>query len=183
MKIIKIILGVALLAVPFSLHLGDSIWGRVIFMMAPIGAYAHLSTIFEDTFHFAHHSFKWYTEDGLIDYNLFFDNVAELGAAHWFTEYFPFGISAAGILTIIVLYALIVYVILSFFDRKEISIIADIIMISCAILSLVAMILYLDSTWASFDFNFPIFPILALALGVGGLVKSLKTKKRRRKKR
>jgi hypothetical protein len=183
MKTVKIILGVALLAVPFSIHTGDSFWGSVIFMMSPIGAYASLSNMFGDEFHFAPHSFKWYSRDGLIEYNSFYDNIAEIGAGNWFTEFLPFGRSAAGLLTIIILYAVALYVILSFFDRKEISIFADLLMFTCSILSLVAMILYLDTTWASFDFNFPIFPILAAILSIVGLIYSIKSKKRRKKRR
>ena len=182
MKFIKIFLGIALLAIPFSIHVGDSFWGRVVFMMAPIGAYTFLTNMLGTEFYFAHHSFKWYTKEGLLDYNSFYGNIAEIGAGNWFTEFMPFDRSAAGLLTIIVLYAIILYVILSFFDKKEISIIADFIMIACSILSLVAMILYLDTTWASFDFNFPIFPILAALLGVIGLVKSVKSKKKRKRR-
>ena len=56
-------------------------------------------------------------------------------------------------------------------------------MISCAILSLISMILYLDVTWASFDFNFPILPILTAILGIVGLIKSLRSKRRRKRKK
>jgi hypothetical protein len=183
MKILKIILGAALLAIPFSIHVGDSSWGRVVFMMAPIGAYATLSIITGDYFYFTPHSFKWYSRDGLIEYNSFYNDAGEMGAGFWFTDFIPFGRSAAGLLTIIVLWALVLYVILSFFDKKEISILADFTMIACSIMSLVAMILYLDSSWASFDFNFPIFPILAAILGIVGLVKSIKSKRKRKRRR
>ena len=50
-------------------------------------------------------------------------------------------------------------------------------------LSLVAMILYLDTIWASFDFNFLIFPILATLLGVIGLAKRIKSRKRRKRRK
>lgn len=183
MKIAKIILGAALLAIPFSIHVGDSFWGSVVFMMAPIGAYTTLSAISGDYFYFSPHSFKWYSRDGLVDYNTFYNDVGEIGAGNWFTDFFPFGRSAAGLLTIIVLWAVVLYVILSFFNKKEISILADFIMIACSILSLVAMILHLDSGWATFDFNFPIFPILAAILGIVGLVKSIKSKRKRKKRR
>ena len=171
MKLIKVILGILLFAIPIGLHLTTNGF----FMMAPIGA---LATDSGDT-SFAIHTFKWYSDEGRVEYILDWDNAAEIWASLWMMqiEILDTDMSTTGVFTTIILFAIALYVFLSFFKDRSISLVADIIMIACAIMALIAFLIVTDDFGALFDTNIPIFTIVAGVLGLVGLFKSLKQKK------
>jgi hypothetical protein len=171
MKLVKIILGILLFVVPIGLHLTSTGF----FMMAPIGA---LATDSGDT-SFAVHTFKWYSDEGRVEYILDWDNAAEIWASLWMMqiEFLDTDLSITGIFTVIILFAIALYVLLSFFKDKSLSLVADIIMIACAVMALIAFLIVTDDFGAVFDTNIPIFTIVAGILGLLGLFKSWKQKK------
>ncbi len=171
MKLIKIILGILLFVVPIGFHLTSTGF----FMMAPIGA---LATDSGDT-SFAVHTFKWYSDGGRVEYILDWENAAEIWASLWMMqiEFLDTDMSTTGVFTVIILFAIALYVFLSFFNDKTISLVADIIMIACAIMALIAFLIVTDDFGVIFDTNIPIFAIAGGILGLIGLFYSLKQKK------
>ena len=171
MKLVKVFIGILLFIVPIGLHLTTNGF----FMMAPIGALAVDSG---DT-SFAIHSFKWYSDEGRIEYLADLENAAELWATLWMMkfEFLDTDISTTGIFTVIILFAIALYIFLSFFKEKSISLIADLLMIASTVMALIAFLIVTDDFGALFDTNIPIFPIISGVLGLIGLVYSLKQKK------
>ncbi|MHA1347187.1 MAG: hypothetical protein ACTSVO_07935 [Candidatus Heimdallarchaeaceae archaeon] len=178
MKIWKLIVGILLFITPISIHNADIALESTSYMMTPIGGIM----IRGDTTTIAFHSFSWYTEDGRVDYvfDKAFDFVLDAGDGNsqWMigVEGMDVILTAEALLTIITLYALALYLILSFFNNKTLSFIADVLLLGCAVMALVAYVLFIDNSWASFDLNIPISPIIMFIAAIFGLVQTAKSK-------
>ncbi len=176
MKITKIILGILLFVIPIGIHVS----GNYTYMMAPIG---RLSLGNNPSFGF--HSLNWYTDAGRLNYVQTASTVSEILTSLWMFDFFmgfPTGMSTSGILTTIILYALVLYIVLSFFKNKETSIIADILMIGLAAMAFSAFAILNVDFSSFFTTNVPLFGILAAILGILGLIFSIKSKPKRRRK-
>lgn len=178
MKIWKLIIGILLVVAPFSIHSGELLLEDTTYMMTPIGGIM----IHGGSTSIAFHSFSWYTEDGRIEYvfDKAFDFVIDAGDGntHWFIELDGLDVvlTIEGLLTILTLFALALYLILSFFNNKTLSFIGDVLLLGCAVMALVAYILFIDNTWISFDLSIPISPIIMFIAAIFGLVQTAKSK-------
>ncbi|MBY9001619.1 MAG: hypothetical protein KGD64_11925 [Candidatus Heimdallarchaeota archaeon] len=99
----------------------------------------------------------------------------------------PESLSLPGLMTIICLYAVALYILFSILDNEVLNLIADLIMIGCAIISIIAFFNYLDDiSWAFTSTSVPIFGIMAGVIGLLGFGLSIRDmtqpKKRSRRK-
>ncbi len=178
MKIWKLIIGILLIVTPFSIHSGELLLVDTTYMMTPIGGIM----VHGDSTTIAFHNFNWYSEDGRIEYvfDKAFDFVIDAGDGNsqWMIglDGLDVVLTAEGLLTVITLFALALYLILSFFNNKIISFIADILLLGCAVMTLIAFILFIDNSWVSFDLSIPISPIIMFIASIFGLVQTVKSK-------
>lgn len=183
MKIWKFIVGILLFIVPVGIHATSSTF----LMHAPLGTlYSGSSGTY-----FAVHSFNWYSDDGRNSYWFNLDiTPAEFWAATFYIAFdflvFPVGMSTAGLLTTITLYAIALYLLLSIIDNDALNLIADLIMIACSVMTFFAFFQFMNDTGTLFDTDIPVFGIVAGIVGLLGFALSVrdisKPKKRSRRK-
>lgn len=182
MKIWKFVIGILLFIAPIGLYATS----------ATTILYAPLGTLYTDSggTSFAVHTFSWYSENGRDGYFFNADTPAEMWSAFYFMEFVlfvPVGLSIAGILTIITLYAVAFYILCSIIDNEVLNLLADIIMIGCAVMSFIAFFNFLNNWSGVFDTNVPIFGIIAAVVGLLGFAFSIREMmqpvKKSRKKR
>ncbi|MCK5304235.1 MAG: hypothetical protein KAJ72_03230 [Candidatus Heimdallarchaeota archaeon] len=182
MKVWKIIVGILLFIVPIGIHATSN----TVLLHAPLG------TLYSDSSDtsFAIHTFNWYSDNGRISY---FFNLDITPAGIWasfffmdFVAFVPVGISTAGILTTITLYAIALYILFSIIDNDALNLIADMVMIACAVMSFIAFFEFMNDTGIIWDTDIPIFGIVAGIAGLLGFALSIKgmnqPKKRSRRK-
>ena len=170
MKVWKFIIGILLFIAPIGLYST----GSSVLLHAPIG-----TAFFGTDTSFAIHSFNWYTNNGRTGYWLGQDSPAEFWSSIYMIEFglavIPVGISLPGIMTIICLYAVALYVIFSIIDNEVLNLIADLMMIGCSIISIIAFFNYLNVvSWAFTETSVPIFGIIAGVAGILGFGLSIK---------
>lgn len=182
MKVWKIIVGILLFIVPIGIHATSS----TVLLHAPLG------TLYSDSSDtsFAIHSFNWYTDDGRMSYFYSLDATsATVWASFFFMDFeffIPVRMSIAGLLTTITLYAIAVYILLSIIDNDAINLIADLIMIACAVMTFFAFFEFMNDTGVLFDTDIPIFGIVAGIVGLLGFalsVMQINNPKKRSKRR
>ncbi len=169
MKIWKFIVGILLFIAPIGFY--STANTQILF--APIG-----TAYFGTDNSFAIHSFNWYSENGQTGYWVGVDNEAELWSSFFmmdFEFFMPVGLGLPGIMTIICLYAVALYILMSIIDNEVLNLIADILMIGCTVMSIVAFYDFLNN-WAGVftATNIPIFGIISGVVGLLGFALSIK---------
>ncbi len=169
MKIWKFVVGIILFIAPIGLYATSS----TVLMHAPLG------TLLSDSSGttFAVHTFSWYSDSGRIGYFTSPPNAAGNWASIYFMEivaFIPVAMSAAGILTTIILYAIAVYIVCSIIDNEILNLIADLLMIGCTVMSMIAFFDFLNVWSIFFNTSVPIFGIIAGIAGLLGFALSIK---------
>ncbi|MHA1668712.1 MAG: hypothetical protein ACTSUR_08645 [Candidatus Heimdallarchaeaceae archaeon] len=178
MKILKFIIGLLLFITPIALFNSPS---NGFFMLAPLGGFAKYTSGGSLAFH----NLKFYSHDGIINYliNDYGETLAKTMIAIWYVDLGSQTMNVPGIFTTITLYALAIYLILTFFDKKEVAIASDLLMLACFVLSIVAFSMNQETFSFFYDLSIPIFTIISGILAILGFVFSIKTKARKRKKK
>ncbi|MHA1260299.1 MAG: hypothetical protein ACTSRO_11785 [Candidatus Heimdallarchaeaceae archaeon] len=87
--------------------------------------------------------------------------------AIWYVDLGSQTMNVPRILTTITLYALaiylIIYLILTFFDKKEVAIASDLLMLACFVLSIVAFSMNQETFSFFYDLSIPILPLLVVS--------------------
>ena len=168
--------------VPISVHT-DAPLNVAPYVMTPITGV----TFDSGSMDFGFHTTQWYSENGRYDY--FFDALTKQNSAMFWNSLYiinndhPEKISVSGLFTIFTMYGIALYLLLSLFPYKGIKITADILLLTLAILSLIGFFTLPDAIVNFFDFNMPIFPIVAGILSVLFLIVDINTHKKKRKKK
>lgn len=181
-RIIKVIFGLLLFIAPISLHTEGALNINP-YVMMPIGGF-----VFGDgKIDFGLHSTEWYSDDGRISY--FIDAMLQQNSAKFFNSLYMINdedtskITLGGLFVIFTLYGLALYLLLSLFGYKGTNIVADVVLIVLAILNLIGFFNIQDMFQNFYDFNMPIFPIVAGILGITYLLVDLFRKPKRRRRR
>ncbi|MHA1200091.1 MAG: hypothetical protein ACTSQF_12240 [Candidatus Heimdallarchaeaceae archaeon] len=178
MKFIKFFLGILLFIAPITLHITPD---DNMSMMTPLGYVYHFDNIGETYYEL--HDFRWYSGEGRYDYFIQATDPLEFGmnrcSQYMLILDFPVAnLTLEGILTILTLWGIAAYLIMTIIDIKILNIISDIFMIGLAIVALFAFLNY-SQVFVLYKVGIPIFTIAAGLLGVTGLVLSSLALKRK----
>ncbi|MHA1303342.1 MAG: hypothetical protein ACTSQE_08425 [Candidatus Heimdallarchaeaceae archaeon] len=184
MKFIKVIFALILFVTPIGLHIVDAT--DTTYMMTPLGAVSKTDNELE----FAFYSFKWYSEDGRWDYlqdgitddtktfAILYISDIEISILN-----IDNNLSTEGLLTIILPYLLILYLILILIPGGVGSLIADIFLIGGSVMGFVSYFSFINRYGDWYDANIPVFAIVSLIFAIIGLFISIRTMKVRRHKK
>ena len=163
MKIYKIIVGILLFGAPITFHVAAPYYQ----VNMPIGT---ISTPGGNTY-FALHNFQLYTQSGRMELVTDIENSADYDLLALYS--YGMDLSVEGLMTIIILWGLAFYIILSAVDNKILNLISDFIMIGFAVMSLIIFLNFSKELIITPEFGLPIFTIVAGLLAIGGLIHSV----------